>query len=290
MRTALACPPMLADYPRGSRVTTLCFYANMVTGFVLTWVSQLVVTYTIGLLMTKERRGRVCGYLVRIGCAGIVTSLTPGVRLRRSADSWIPPPEVVSGERAAIFVANHRSFMDPFALGAGLLPIEAKYVAKASIFTVPFGGWAMRRAGDLAIAFDASKGGWGTVKGSVGKMLAEASRVLEAGTSVGLFPEGTRMGYDLDKAMEAAGHVSKLMPFKPAFFDLAKKLKVPVVCVAMRGTDDVWPVGSNMIRPAEIVIKLAAPLDPDDFDTDKDLAEAARLLLGRTYQSLCKDD
>jgi hypothetical protein len=54
----------------------------------------------------------------------------------------------------------------------------------------------------------------------------------------------------------------------------------------MRGTDEVWPLGSNMIRPAEVVIDLAAPMYGKDYATPEAFAEACRLKMGKMYAAL----
>lgn len=289
-KTALACPPRLKDYPAASWTTTICFMLLMLSGWVMSWLAQLLFTYTVGLFLTKSRLELWNGYLFRLLAAAPVAYLTPGIRTRLTATSWKPPREIVQGHKGVLVCANHRSFMDAFALGGALLPLETKYVAKYDLFKVPFGGWAMRRAGDLAVKFDKKKNhGWGTVKGSVSQLLLNATEHLTNGHSIALFPEGTRMGYDMDKAKEASEHPSKLAPFKPAFFDLAKKLDVPIVCVAMRGTDDVWPVGSNAMRPANIIVDIAAPIYPKEYPTDQALADATRNKIGEMYQALCKE-
>lgn len=213
-------------------------------------------------------------------------------RLRVAPGSWTPPPEVVAGRKGVLVVCNHRSFMDPFALCSGLLPLETKYVAKGDLFSVPFGGWAMKNAGDLPVKFDpkGSKGGWGMVKGATGQLLLKAQETLLAGNSVAIFPEGTRMGFDAEKAAAAAADPSRLMEFKPPFFDLAKKSGVPVVVCAMRGADDVWPVGSNMMRGATITLSVSAPLDGADYADDAAFAAAARKRMGELYAKLCESE
>jgi len=286
-RTSLACPPRLADYPAGSWVVSVCFFALMLWGWVAAWTAQICFTYTVGLMIkSKTRLEAWNGFLFRLFSAKLTFLLTPFVSMK--VKGWKPTKDMVAARKGVMVVANHRSFMDPFALGAAMFPLECKYVAKADLFAVPFGGWAMGRAGDLKVKFDKHKNaGWGTVKGSTGQLLALAATQLQAGNSVAMFPEGTRMGFDDQKSRDAENCV---MPFKPPFFDLAKKLDVPVVCVAIKGTDDVWPVGSNMLRPATITVDVAEPLDPNNFDTDEAFADAARKLLGDMYLRLCRED
>mmetsp|Transcript_7008 Transcript_7008/g.20569 ORF Transcript_7008/g.20569 Transcript_7008/m.20569 type:complete len:281 (-) Transcript_7008:199-1041(-) len=241
-KNALAFPPKLEDYKPTSWFVTGFFIVTMLCGWVCTWLAQMLFTYTVGLTMPKKRVEYWCGYLFRLLAAAPVAKYVPGISVEKTADSYEIPAEVVRGEKPMMIICNHRSYMDPFALAAAMLPLETKYVAKSDLFKVPFGGWAMQRAGDLAVRFDPSRNaGWGTVKGSTGQLLAQAAAHFEAGNSVAIFPEGNRMGAYAEKAKEAAEHPSKLMLFKPPFFDLCKKLSVPVVCVSMLGTDEIWP-------------------------------------------------
>ena len=98
------------------------------------------------------------------------------------------------------------------------------------------------------------------------------------------------MGFDAEKAAAAAADPSRLMEFKPPFFDLAKKSGVPVVVCAMRGTDDVWPVGSNMMRGGTITLSVSAPLDGADYADDAAFAAAARKRMGELYAKLCESE
>ena len=289
-RTSLAFPPALSDYPAGSWVMTVLFLSAMVWGWVLSWLAQVLFSCSVGWFMrSKTRLQSWQGYWFRLFSAKMTMTVVPGLSIRKTSSSWQAPKEVLMGEKAVLVVANHRSFLDPFALGASLFPLECKYVAKADLFKVPFGGWAMCRAGDLAVKFDKNRNqGWGTVKGSTGELLRLAAEQLSSGNSVAIYPEGTRMGYSPEKSLEAKG--CGVMNFKPAFFDLAKKLDVPIVCVAMKGTDDAWPVGSNMLRPASILVDVSEPMLPADYDSDVALADAARNNLGAMYTKLCQNN
>ena len=53
-------------------------------------------------------------------------------------------------DKAQIFVSNHQSFFDIFAL-SGYLSVPIIWVAKASLFRIPFLGWAMKAAGYISV-------------------------------------------------------------------------------------------------------------------------------------------
>jgi 1-acyl-sn-glycerol-3-phosphate acyltransferase len=236
-KNALQLPMKLEDYKPVSYATTACLFAIAIAGWVATWCAQMAFTYSVGLTMSKKRLEFWNGYIFRLLAAAPVANLTPGVTVTKTRTSWAPTKAMTDGESPVMVICNHRSYMDPFALASALLPLETKYVAKSDLFKVPFGGWAMKNAGDLAVRFDANKNaGWGTVKGSTGQLLAQAAAHFEAGNSVCIFPEGARMGISDEKCLEAKAHPSKLMLFKPAFFDLCKKQGVPVVPVSWART------------------------------------------------------
>ena len=117
-----------------------------------------------------------------------------------------------------VFVANHQSNADIWAV-APALPLDTKFVAKASLFRIPFLGWAMRRAGFVAI--DRSQ------RRSAIESLRAAVAVISGGRPIILFPEGTR------------SRSGELRPFKKGPFHLAIQAAVPVVPVVIDGSWDV---------------------------------------------------
>ena len=78
------------------------------------------------------------------------------------------------------------------------------------------------------------------------------------------------------------------MLFKPPFFDLAKKMEVPVVVVAMIGTDEIWPTGRMTMSPGKVVVRIFAPMHGKDFESDQAFCDACRMKCGQGYMDLCK--
>lgn len=87
-------------------------------------------------------------------------------------------------EGGLIVAANHRSFLDPFAIGAALpwrRPMN--YVAKVELFERRWQGWLLSRLGAFPIR-----------RGEADELAMETARLaVERGGTVCIFPEGTRI-------------------------------------------------------------------------------------------------
>ena len=114
-------------------------------------------------------------------------------------------------------------------------------------------------AGDIAVHFTAEKGGWGTKRGSVSRMMRYCGELLEERVPIGVFPEGGR---------SRVGEEGPLLPFKLGFFDLAIKKSasatteqdvvwlVPVVLV---NTHMAWKPGDWKVASSDIYVTLGDP-------------------------------
>lgn len=123
---------------------------------------------------------------------------------------------------SAVYASNHGSALDiPIVLGH--LPIDFRIIHKRSIYLIPFLGqavWASRHIGiDRTNAFRARRS------------LADAARRIREGTSVVVFPEGTR------------SPDATVRRFKRGSFGLALEAGVPVVPVSIVGVKQVVPHG-----------------------------------------------
>lgn len=158
-----------------------------------------------------------------------------------------------------VVVANHQSILDILMLAR--LPREMKWVAKEELFKIPWAGWMLRMAGDIAIRRGDPESG--------GEALARARAYLARGMSVMIFPEGTR---------SAKG---TLLPFKSGAFRLAIDAGVPVLPIAVHGTAHGMPKGGPWVRPCQAFARILAPIPttgraPEDAGKLKD--EVRRLI------------
>ena len=155
-----------------------------------------------------------------------------------------------------IFAANHQSQFDIFAL-QGFLGIDFRWLAKKELFQVPIWGAAMRRAGYIPV--DRSHGRQAL------KSLDEAAGKIAAGTSVIIFPEGTRT---LD---------GSLQDFKAGAMVLAIKSGVDIVPVAIKGTYEILPKGRLMMNGGRVSILVGNPIATRSY-TAKDKHTLAKNL------------
>jgi glycerol-3-phosphate dehydrogenase (NAD(P)+) len=149
-------------------------------------------------------------------------------RLRRLGTEHIP-------EGGVILASNHRSFLDPFAIGCCLgRPIY--FVAKQELFKNPLLGWLLNCLGAFPIKRGASD------EESVATSLA----LLERGEAVVIFPEGTRI------------RTGSLAPPKRGVGRLALQSGSPVVPIAVTNSERArrgW-----RIRPVKVLIRCGPPL------------------------------
>jgi 1-acyl-sn-glycerol-3-phosphate acyltransferase len=155
-----------------------------------------------------------------------------------------------------IFAANHQSQFDILAL-QGFLGIDFRWLAKKELFRVPIWGTAMLRAGYIPI--DRSHGRQAI------KSLEKAAQKIARGTSVIIFPEGTR------------SRDGKLHTFKSGAMLLAIKSGVPLVPVAITGTYDILPKGHLLVRSGEVTIRAGQPIDTKGYKSKDKNALAATL-------------
>jgi glycerol-3-phosphate dehydrogenase (NAD(P)+) len=149
-------------------------------------------------------------------------------RLRRLGTEHIP-------EGGVILASNHRSFLDPFAIGCCLgRPIY--FVAKQELFKNPLIGWLLNCLGAFPIKRGASD------EESVATSLA----LLERGEAVVIFPEGTRI------------RTGSLAPPKRGVGRMALQSGSPVVPIAVTNSERArrgW-----RIRPVKVHIRCGPPL------------------------------
>ncbi len=160
---------------------------------------------------------------------------------------------------AAILAANHLSLLDILVLYGLFRPY--KWVSKAELFRVPFVGWNMALCDYVPV--------WRGDRKSIGKMMAVSRAHLARGSSLLIFPEGTR------------SPDGKLQSFKDGAFKLAVEAGCPVIPVAVEGTWAALPKHGLILRQRmRARITVLDPIHPADHGNEvARLREATRAAL-----------
>ncbi|HRS83731.1 MAG TPA: lysophospholipid acyltransferase family protein [Smithellaceae bacterium] len=197
----------------------------------LTALLLRVVTYPF------DRRLRLL-HLFTCFWASLYTWTMPAWRIR------IEGREHVRKDVAYVIASNHQSQLD--ILVAFRLFFHYKWVSKIEIFRVPLIGWNMM----LNRYIPLKRGD----KQSIEQMLSQCAVHLAEGSSIFMFPEGTRSPDGEVKA------------FKPGAFQLAHQKKAPILPIVISGTNKALPKYSmNFTGVQKIYIKIFEEIPYDAF-------------------------
>ena len=162
-------------------------------------------------------------------------------------------------ESSALYVGNHRSYFDIVithssvkkAGKSGKYRVPLGFIAKIEIDKVPFLRTWMRNIGCLFLDRKDTR--------SALKSILTGVDILKQGhQSLVIYPEGTR------------GHKDTMAPFKKGSFKLAEKSGVPIVPVAIIGSDDVFENNPWIlkVRPRKVYLTFGEPIDTASLDKE----------------------
>jgi 1-acyl-sn-glycerol-3-phosphate acyltransferase len=175
----------------------------------------------------------------------VLKTIVLGPVLRLLFRPWVEGEENIPPEGAAIFASNHLSFSDSIFLPL-MLPRRMTFLAKSDYFT----GRGLK--GRLTAAFFRGVGQL-PVDRSGGRAsdaaLRSGLKILRRGEFLGIYPEGTR------------SPDGRLYRGKTGVARMALEAGVPVLPVAMIGTDKAQPLGQRFPRIMRIGIRIGRPLD-----------------------------
>ena len=148
--------------------------------------------------------------------------------------------EKITKDGSYVFVSNHLSYMDtPVALAS--IPVRFRFLAKRGLFQIPFLGWHLSRAGHIRVPRE-------DARAAVKTMTLAAQVVREEGISLLIFPEGGR------------SRTGKMRDFKEGAAFIAIKAGVPLVPIALKGTREVLPFGSGVVKKGSVTMRIGDPV------------------------------
>src|SRR5262245_53039532 len=169
--------------------------------------------------------------------------------------------EKIRRGEAYVMVANHQSLLDILVLFR--LFVHFKWVSKIENFRIPLIGWNMR----LNRYIELRRG----ERSSVVQMLAQCRDTLAAGSSVMIFPEGTR------------SPDGRLRAFKTGAFQLAKASGRPILPIVVDGTASALPKRGFVLQGRHrIRVSVLDEIPPESFaaESPEDLALRVQTLIG----------
>jgi len=232
------------------RLYSTLFWAFLVASSVLLFPVAVVIW---ALTAPFDRRKRL---LHRFTCfwGSLYTWLNP---------AW--PVEIVGlekipADRAVVMVANHLSLLDILVLFR--IFRHFKWVSKIENFRIPCVGWNMSLNGYIKLR----RGD----RDSVVKMMAACEKTLAEGSSIMMFPEGTR------------SPTGRMRDFKPGAFELALSTRSPIQPILVEGTHHALPKRGFVLQGRHpIRITVLDPIPPESFAglPAKELTEQVRGLM-----------
>jgi len=176
---------------------------------------------------------------------------------------------VVSGRenldpnRTYVVMANHRSQLDPVAMGVAVLPRITRWVAKKELRRVPILGQALELSGQIFI----DRGDHSSAVLALGKHAGDRDALIC------FFPEGHRSS------------TRQMLPFKKGAAAFAISSKIWVLPMAVSGSERCIANHSVISTPGTIHVAFGKPIDTTNMTND-DRAELTERVRGELERML----
>lgn len=157
--------------------------------------------------------------------------------------------EKIQKDCSYVFVSNHQGPFDIFLI-YGYLGHEFRWLMKKELRSIPLVGWACEKAGHIMVDKSGPK--------AIAKTQIEARKTLSDGTSIVVFPEGSRT---------FTGHMAR---FRRGPFMLGHQLHLPIVPITIDGSFDVLSrqKGFNFVTRHKLRLVIHDPIPyRDDLDS-----------------------
>lgn len=161
-----------------------------------------------------------------------------------------------------LYVANHRSYFD-IIIGYTLAKNNTGFIAKKEMEKLPFVSLWMKFLNCQFLDRDDIKAGL--------KMVLHCIDLVKSGTSIWIFPEGTRTPGD------------EMLPFKEGSFKIAEKSGCPIIPVSINNTESIFENHIPWVKGSHVIFEFGTPLDVKSMSRDD------KKHLGQHVQSIIKE-
>ncbi len=151
--------------------------------------------------------------------------------------------ELIDPNQSYVFLANHQGYFDIFLL-YGYLPNRFKWMMKEYLRKIPFVGIACARSEQIFV---------GESRASIMHAVRQAEKTLQQGTSMTIFPEGTRT------------HDGHMNDFKRGAFMLASEIGLPIVPITINGSFDIFSRNDYSVSQGTLHMKIHKPIQPAEY-------------------------
>lgn len=165
--------------------------------------------------------------------------------------------EIVPENKKLLFVSNHRSKFDPIVTWYVFREWQPAFISKMENFRVPIFGRFIRKCCFMAIDRENPREAMKTVN--------HAAELLQKDeVSVGVYPEGTR------------SKSGELLPFHNGVLKIAQKANVPIVVLAVSGTEQI--AKNYPFHKSDVYLDVVEVIPADDAckTRSRDLGEQIR--------------
>ncbi len=225
----------------------LSIYIWLLVVIIALVLTPLFVTIWISTVVFDKRLIILHHFSIMWGSA--LTKLVPGWKIKIIGKEKLD-------YKAKIIVANHQSQEDILLIYR--LGVPFNWISKAEVFKIPIYGWLMYLNGDIKLRR--------TSKTSIKRMILDAEKALQQGSTIMIFPEGTRSKTD------------KLGNFKEGAFKIAQNTKVPIVPVVIYGTGNKLLYPNGLFKGKhQVIVKVLDKIPYEQFKDKETTAFASEV-------------
>lgn len=200
-------------------------------------LNTIVVCLTIIIISPFDKKGNTVHYIGKFW--SLLNIFLSGTRLT------IRGKEKINANLTHIVMSNHQSLFDVWAL-IGKIPLQIRWIVKDEIRKIPIFGYTLERMGHIYVDRKKRAAAYISLETAAGK--------IKNGTSVIIFPEGTRSN---------DGH---LLKFRMGGIIMALKSGVPILPVTVNGSRFVLPKNTLALMPGKIEIVVGDVIDASTYD------------------------